>query len=196
MPRTEPVSAASIVGVARAVLGDARSNTLWDGKPPIPVEQIAEALLDLRLEWSALTTRGDDRVVLAGLWVSKRCVVFNETVRWMFDETPGLFRYTLAHEIGHLKLHVTGADATEPKVICGADQAWQQERQAESFAAVFLMPDDLVHQAVAGRSTGKWPVTYQLRERFDVSVSAMRRRLTELGYPVPTDTPRMIRLKV
>ena len=66
--------------------------------PPVPVEDIADGLLDLRLLWDSVSESAST-TVLAGLEPQKRMIKFNESRRQVFDETQGLYNTVLGHEI-------------------------------------------------------------------------------------------------
>ena len=103
---------------------------------------------------------------------------------------PAARRFTIAHEIGHFRMHVplTGgvfADRAEDirEMPRKGDAAAtlpalkQREDEADRFARELLMPELLVTEHA--RATGfNLPA---LAERFDVSVPAIRLRLRLLG---------------
>lgn len=103
-------------------------------------------------------------------------------------EHPYRQRFTLAHELGHFVLHrslvdlYNGVDDTtmyRSTALCEIyNTAIKQshERQANSFAAHFLMPENHLREAVAGN-----PPIIDLVHQFQVSPSAMRWRLKNLG---------------
>lgn len=93
------------------------------------------------------------------LWYDERPYVFLSTMK-----TTERSRFDLAHEIGHLVLHSRGhADGVEA------------EKQADRFAAAFLMPTEslLPH---AGREPAV-PQILALRSHYGVSAFAMTHRL-------------------
>lgn len=72
-------------------------------------------------------------------------------------------RYTIAHEIGHLRMHADG-DRTGPEV----------EREAQAFAGALLIPPPMLVVAVAEDDGFE-----SLRRRFDVSGPALSIALTQ-----------------
>jgi hypothetical protein len=58
----------------------------------------------------------------------------------------GRFRFTCAHELGHFLLHAKLADAFHDRELPGPDRASRLEKQADRFAAAFLMPLPLLEQ--------------------------------------------------
>jgi Zn-dependent peptidase ImmA (M78 family)/DNA-binding XRE family transcriptional regulator len=97
------------------------------------------------------------------LWRNKIPFVFLNTIKSSVHS-----RYDAAHELGHLVLHKHGAPN-------GQDA----EKEANHFAAAFLMPRSAV-LATAPRFV-TLPHLVQLKQKWLVSVSALARRLHEIG---------------
>lgn len=199
VPRDEVESASA------DLLRNARAQDLWDGETPVPVELIAETLRDLQFDWVALTGGDPEATLLGALHVAHRKIYLNESQRSLFDQTPGLERFTVAHELGHLELHVDRAHheqsrldlvGTTADVLCRDGDRRPREFQADLFGAALLMPEDLIRRHVASANTRNWPTVYRLRNRFDVSVTAMKNRLRDLGYEVPSDPEREVRVRI
>lgn len=74
-------------------------------------------------------------------------------------------RWTLAHEIGHLALHRN--DATD-----------EMEREADAFAAEFLLPELLIRPELHNLTLGK---ALDLKREWGVSVAALVQRAHQLG---------------
>jgi Zn-dependent peptidase ImmA (M78 family) len=140
--------------------------------PPIPIEDIVEKHLKLRIEF-------DDTHRLFGIPRDPECgadilgaMFFNEA-RIVIDEsldpeeTPGVegrYRFTLAHEGGgHWRLHrwifgrrsaldvLLGA-LDVPSFVCRSSEAKRREEwQADFYASCLLMPRKLVIEAWRGR---------------------------------------------
>lgn len=103
------------------------------------------------------------------------------------DDSPARRNFTIAHELGHLRLHGAGDwTDTEQTIyrrdfrsdVPGLDRA---EFQANTFAAALLMPEGAVRDHW---DTFKSP--NYLAPKFKVSKPAMLRRLEELGIVVPS----------
>lgn len=88
------------------------------------------------------------------------------------SDAPERRRFTLFHEFGHFHLH-------EGISYCHADSRWELalEREADAFAAEMLMPRTWVLRDLAQLG----PNLPRLAARYRVSISAMRRRLEEVG---------------
>ena len=101
------------------------------------------------------------------------------------DDPPNRRRFTVAHEIGHMLLHLSGArrglfdddmDSTNPQ------KEWRtvgfttsKEAEANRFAAALLMPDNWVREAFDAD-----PSISNLSAKFNVSTDAMEVRLRVL----------------
>ena len=98
---------------------------------------------------------------------------------------PALQRFTAAHEFGH---HVLGHDlGLDPAGhIEGPGHYGRQERQAQRFAAVFLMPERTVARVARSLGISRGRVTadgaYQLALRLGTSYLATLSRLRALGW--------------
>lgn len=75
-------------------------------------------------------------------------------------------RFTLAHELGHLVMH---------SVLVTTDEA---EREADAFAAEFLMPAAEIRTALKGMTLAR---AAQLKVVWRVAISALIRRARDLG---------------
>lgn len=94
-------------------------------------------------------------------------------------------RFTLAHEYGHLLLH-RERQAIWDRSVLSADTL--EEKQANAFAAAFLMPAELIERIYdeyrLPRRRGRLPMFGWLvmRRRLGVSAAALAWRLFNLGY--------------
>lgn len=104
-------------------------------------------------------------------------------------------RFTMAHELGHFILHENllgnGTDddtkyrSTEKGDLYNTAIELVHEKQANSFAASILMPEELVRKLVEG--VEERPALKQLAITFQVSPSAMRWRINNLGLADEVD---------
>jgi len=157
--------------------------------PPIPVERLAEDVLDFQLLWNNIAEK-ENETILAGLIPRKRMVVFNEKRLTVFDGTPGLYRTVLGHEIGHWELHVDKALVNQPGMpgmeeqpqflFRSEKQSWD-ERNAHSFMSHLLVPQELLDPLIRGVKTFDWPFLYRLRDVFNVTISVIKIRLERMG---------------
>jgi Zn-dependent peptidase ImmA (M78 family)/transcriptional regulator with XRE-family HTH domain len=83
-------------------------------------------------------------------------------------------RFDGAHELGHLVVH--------------GDQVWgvkEVEDQAHAFAAAFLMPAEDIHDELPARAD--WPVLFQLKQKWQVSLAALLMRARTLERMSPNN---------
>ncbi|MBI3462191.1 MAG: ImmA/IrrE family metallo-endopeptidase [Planctomycetes bacterium] len=125
--------------------------------PPVPVDEIVELYLGLRLGFHDLRQLFGVDDVHGALWVNDRRVGIDQ--RLDPDVNPamlGRYRFTLAHEAGHWRLHrhlfqrsanqlkLLPDNADRPEYICRSSDKEPIELQADRFAACLLMPRDMV----------------------------------------------------
>ena len=161
--------------------------------PPVPVEKIADLHLGLSFDW--LTIPDDDRQPILGyIQAGAKTICLNERRQDHFDQFAGSLEFTIAHEVGHYLMHLV-EELSEPLplasgqsvgYICrhiteheNAPMDWR-EWQANVFASYLLMPHDLLIPAFQ-RVDLTWDSLYQLRDQFQVSISALTKRLQELN---------------
>jgi len=176
--------------------------------PPIPVEEILEGHLGLCLDFDDLRTRtGDDNALGALYPETKRVSVDERLDPTNAPDVLGRFRFTIAHEVGHWILHrkllerharQTGLIldiSPAPAIVCSAGEVKRvSDRQADVFASSLLMPRAVLLDVWRARNNGlaprctsdqdgelalKW--AKELGSVFDVSTTAMRIRLEEVG---------------
>ena len=85
---------------------------LWDGRPPVPVEHVAEHLLGLSICYDDVE-EFEGETILGCLRPEAREIVLNERHADRFRENPGTERHTICHECGHADLFGDVASATE-----------------------------------------------------------------------------------
>ncbi len=156
-------------------------------RPPVPVEKLVTAE-GIRLSFDAIG--GNDVSGMLYRRGATTVMVVNE------HHHRHRQRFTIAHEIGHHRLHDADAylDGTatlrfrDGTSATGSDR---EEREANAFAAALLMPADWVHgrfmdMVTARRAVDEDRVVTRLAHQFDVSEQAMRFRLVNLGLMDPT----------
>ena len=114
-----------------------------------------------------MTDLGNQRVDGLSQWTADHPVIVVNSAN-----PTDRVRWTLAHEVGHLVLH--REDTTD-----------DMERQADAFAAEFLMPELLIRPELANLTLGK---AVDLKRQWGVSVAALIQRAHQLG--VLTDARR------
>jgi Zn-dependent peptidase ImmA (M78 family) len=118
-------------------------------------------------------------------------IVLNEARRDEIFGTPGFYNTIIAHEIGHLVLHIDSArlhqnvlfrlDSIATNDVEHSIDQWD-ETNAHRFMAHLLMPAELVVPLARESDLSSWQGLYHLREEFDVTITAMRIRLEKLGF--------------
>jgi hypothetical protein len=126
--------------------------------PPVPVEAIVDCHLELALRFDDLVAVFGDPTMLGATDPGSRTLYVSHTL----DPTEhpakaGRGRFTIAHEVGHWRLHVPILlaqarqqslfdDVPPPMILCraGAGARPREEIQADLFAGFLLMPKDLV----------------------------------------------------
>ena len=123
----------------------------YEVKPPIPVEDIIERYLGLRLIYDDLT-RVFGREVLGAVYVEAKTICINE--RLFESSSEGRLVFTIAHEVGHWVLHrqyateQSTAGAKKPSIVCKPGNAKEPiEWQADYFASCLLMPEKEIREA-------------------------------------------------
>src|SRR5215211_1070274 len=154
--------------------------------PPVPVEEIARRL-GARLSFEQF---GPDVSGVLYRDATNAVIGLNAT------HAKTRQRFTIAHEIGHLRLHEgrpmfvdrsVRVDRRDANAALGIDP---EEIDANNFAAALLMPQEMILAAVTQMSphqgaTGTVEMIRRLASRFDVSTQAMEYRLANLGLVVP-----------
>jgi Zn-dependent peptidase ImmA (M78 family) len=149
-------------------------------RAPIPIEDIVEKHLKLRVEFDDLhrlfdiprSGFGRDSDIFGAIWLDSGKIVIDESLDP--DERPameGRYRFTLAHEGGgHWRLHrglvradhdqhVLFADTPKLALICRSSQETKRlEWQADFYASCLLMPRRLVHAEWQDRLSRKKPL--------------------------------------
>lgn len=158
---------------------------------PVPVERIADPFLALTPDWDHIPDT-DASPILAYIDPANHKICFNESRRGHFESYYGSYEYTLGHEIGHYVLHLSKASGIEQlsfieptwvtcmfrKQLTSADR---RELQAEKFASYLLLPKYLLEPALEDLDLLNWPTLYSLRDKFRVSITALKRRLESIG---------------
>lgn len=127
--------------------------------PPVPIDEILELHLGLSFFIDDLQSAFGHPDVLGGIWFGDHLIKVDQSL----DPTAapkmlGRYRFTLAHEVGHWRLHrqhlMGDANARslfeencEPAFVCRSKANPPEEVQANAFAAAILMPRKLVFDA-------------------------------------------------
>lgn len=177
------ISDATLEELAEALLDRYEAEIEPITAPPVPVEQIADFLLELNIEWLDIPDT-EEAPILAYLHPASQTIRLNERHLAHFEQHPGVYEYTLAHEIAHYQLHVTETTQSDHFFVYRHRQVAKDRRewQAERFASYLLMPGSLLLPAIDGLDLQHWPTLYRLRDQFRVSITALTIRLEAMGY--------------
>ena len=128
-------------------------------KPPVLIEEMLECLIGLDFEIDDLGPLFGDAGVLGVIWFGRRLVQVDHGLDPKKDPRMlGRYRFTIAHEIGHWRLHRQhlAADPNaamlfdpngKPAFVCRDHTKPPEEHQADKFAGYALMPKHLVREA-------------------------------------------------
>ncbi len=136
--------------------------------PPIPIEDIVEKYLRLRIEFDDMHRLFNvprkplvfEPDILGAIYFGGKRVVIDESLDpEEYPKMEGRYRYTLAHEGAHWRLHrgLVGKESPEgvildgsaaPSVVCRSSEAKARiEIQADRHASCVLMPRSVVFGA-------------------------------------------------
>lgn len=129
----------------------------WDGRLPVPVEDIIERTFQLTVIRDELL-EAPGEMVLGCLDPAEKTITLNVGHQRLFDGVVGPERFTLAHELGHWLYdadnpnqgELLGSDSS--RVLCrtvdlqGSDL---REVNANRLASCLLLPRGAVREAVA-----------------------------------------------
>jgi len=129
--------------------------------PPVPVEEILELWFEYILNIDDLQTKYGLPDVLGATSIPDKQVFIDASLDPTINHKhEGRYRFTVAHEIGHIALHTNlvgqfddtkavGAPMLDDaKIVCRSSQRRDRgEAQADRFAACLLMPEKMVSDA-------------------------------------------------
>lgn len=153
-------------------------------KPPVPVDDLPEMILKVRLEFDDLRKMLGRTDAIGATWFETHEIYIDQSL----DPTDhprkrGRYRFTVGHEIGHWVLHrryvpdrasqLTFFEerSPEPSILCReANKREPAEWQADRFASFLLMPRDLVLKAWRERHGQGGPWQFDL-QKFQAAVA-------------------------
>ncbi len=166
--RVTYVSDEAIEKDAEALLSDFARARGTDIAAPIPIDDIIEKHLKIGLEFDDThslfgiprSSAGEDPDILGAIFFDQKRIVIDESLDPDVSPTKeGRYRYTMAHEVGHWRLHREqfAQDSVQtsflepdaaPSFVCRSSQSKERiEFQADFFASCVLMPRKLVFAA-------------------------------------------------
>ena len=140
--------------------------------PPIPVEDIIERLLNIKLGFMDFEKKLGITGVLGATYVHKKMICINEKL--INDKTEGRLAFTCSHEIGHWVLHRKFIQAVDDSgqeietIMCRTVNAkLPVEWQADYFASCLMMPEENVRDTFC-RTFGPDPlVLHNVNSQYD-----------------------------
>ena len=122
--------------------------------PPVPVEEILECHFGYDFAIEDLKEQGPD--TLGATWMADKRVAVDQSLDpTTHPDKEGRYRFTVAHELGHVDLHAHRFKDDQgslfdvsgrPTIICRSGGIKPPiELQADKYAACILMPTDMVH---------------------------------------------------
>lgn len=177
---------------------------------PVPVEKVLHQVLDIGVEWDPIPPRGGRQIISKFVQptcgVPARIVLNESLLDSTFAECPGLQRTAIAHETGHAAFHlepsrlyqldlefdlsdgfVSDSDSLTSRLARALERVgplgddWWREWQAHTFMRYALMPHFLLQPLLGDGCYLTWRGLYGLRERLDVTISALCVHLDKLG---------------
>ncbi|MBL9121353.1 MAG: ImmA/IrrE family metallo-endopeptidase [Phycisphaerae bacterium] len=126
---------------------------------PVPLDDLVELHLGLSFEVEDLRARFESRDVLGAIWFNENVIRVDSSLDPRRNPSMlGRFNFTLAHEIGHWRIHRAHlrADPNEACLfdangraafVCRDGDRAPEEWQADQFAGCLLMPRQLLRDA-------------------------------------------------
>jgi hypothetical protein len=143
--RVPPLNRSQIEDAASDLILGYEISTGRPACPPIPVEDIIERYLDLRLGFVDFHETVGSSDILGATYLEERLICANESL--LRKGSEGRLNFTFAHEAGHWVLHrklvvsVPKDALGRTAILCRSGDARKPiEWQADYFAACLLMP--------------------------------------------------------
>ena len=157
---------------------------------PVPVDEILEGYLKFHLEFDNISARWGLEGIDGLTFPEERRVVIDERLDpHQHPELEGRYRFTLAHEIAHNRLHgqLGSIHALRLGRRMGSIDSYQElEWQADKFASYLLMPTYLV------RREWRSVVGHDGPLEIDPRWKRWARRISAPGLPSSTRSPKCI----
>jgi len=125
-------------------------------EPPVPIDEMIELHLQLAFEITNLRELFGAGDIHGAIWINEGRIAVDCSLDPAANPRKlGRYRFTLAHETGHWRLHRTHYlkntqqrelfdHEGKPSFICRSSDTQPVEWQANTFAAYLLMPRDMV----------------------------------------------------
>lgn len=180
--------------ITSKILVEAGMNIEWSGLvESVDIDALIEFKYNLNILWENIDHLDVKSEILAAINPATQTIIMNESKKDFFVDKMGTMNFTKAHELGHWVLHVKrlqeqmNASVNDKNVYFCRNYSKKEpeEVQADMFAANLLMPRKIITGAInelVNRS-GKvrFSDLYDLRDQFDVSISALVNRTKALN---------------
>ena len=180
--------------ITSKILVEAGMNIEWRGMvESVDIDALIEFKYNLNILWDNIDHLDVKSEILAAINPATQTIIMNESKKDFFVDKMGTMNFTKAHELGHWVLHVQrlqeqmNASINDKNVHFCRDYSKKEpeEVQADMFAANLLMPRKIITGAIAEvvNRNGKvrFSDLYDLRDQFDVSISALVNRTKALN---------------
>ena len=132
-------------------------------EPPVPIEELIGTVLQLRHQFLDMRSLFPFADVHGAIWFKDALIGVDSLLNPdSYPRRRGRYHFTLAHEVGHWRLHrqhyiknpaerlLFDDGSPKPDVVCRSSERKKPvEWQADTFAASVLMPRKLVYTAWA-----------------------------------------------
>lgn len=179
--------------ITSKILMEAGINTEWIGKvESVDIDSLIEFKYNLNISWENIDHLDVESEILAAISPATQTIIMNESKKAFFVDKMGTMNFTKAHELGHWVLHVQGlaerlTSVSNKNVYYCRDYSKKEpeEVQADMFAANILMPRKVItgalEELVSKNGKVKFADLYELKDDFDVSISALVNRTKALN---------------
>jgi Zn-dependent peptidase ImmA (M78 family) len=155
--------------------------------PPVPLDDMVELHLRLALEFWDMKLLFPFADVHGAIWFDQARIGVDQNLDPLVNSSRlGRYRFTLAHEVGHWRLHrayfkTNSAEqrlfddgTLQPDVVCRSSERKKPvESQADKFAASLLMPRQMVFAAWEEHHGVCGPIAIKdLRARYESTLAA------------------------
>lgn len=141
---------------------------------PINIEDIIEKKLGITIDYKKMNEK-----FLGQSYIPNNEIIINKSLL----SNVRRMRYTMAHELGHFMLHHRLYDLLSPKELLSFynENHYRIEKQANIFAANFLMPPPLVFNEWVRLTCSADPYSIEEENRKDQEFSQEQQRKQERG---------------
>lgn len=172
----------------RRIVSDVNEPTLLGNIDDIIAQARRDGfIIDHKVDIESIIRQNGILIRYEDLPVNKSGYLVKENGKWIIginkDHHIHRQRYTMAHEFAHFCLHKSDNNFFEDEVFFRDENLTSIEFAANSFAANLLMPKEEINRAISGGLNS----LKELADRFNISMLAVKKRVTDLGYHISND---------